>query len=236
MKRIFWMFVSQRSNSGMSLISVMIATAILGVIVVAFMRMTTNTMKSTKSSQLKDDLVSMRRVIRDRVDCQQTLTPAVCGANFFGLRDRDGNLLGVANLGAMRLGEFHYRASCDNVSMTIEFSRLADANNFARDPLNNRELSWRNLFPTGDVGCRDFFAGAGPGACGQPFCPEQRRNYAVGVGTLSRAPGGVGCAALVEAGSLKEEHYVGTAFCPPGFVAVGGGSTMPGTATRWDIS
>lgn len=109
--------LSLGNQEGASLVTVLMATAMAGFLALGLSRMHEKSLRATKNIELKDDLLGLRRTVRNTLDCSATLT----------------------------------------------------------------------------------------------------------VGNLAKALPSVGCTALQNASDLDEVHYVGTAFCPPGYSATGGG-------------
>lgn len=215
----------KNNQQGFSLVSVLIALGVGSVLALSLSTMLNNSFKASKSTQLREDQLGNRRVLRNRIDCTQTLAEVTCGSSFFPLKDKNSNIIGVSNLGAFKLGSYHIRASCDGTALKIESSRLITASSFAKDPLTGALASWADLYEPGDVDCAGSFASSTPPTnCGQAFCPEMAGNFAVAVGNLVRSNPAGGCTALQNSPSLDEVHYGGTASCPVGFRAVGGGA------------
>ena len=210
-----------RSERGDSLISVMIATVIMGIIAVGFASMHSFSMRATKSVEYKDELISLRRVLRAKTDCSETLTGQICdGITTFPLKDSTGSVIGTPHFGAWKLGSFDTSATCLSGKMSIRFARLKGTNSFTTDPLNKAPFSWEPLYKNGDLDCDDFWSNdtTCDTGCDTPFRDINEGNYRIAAGD---AHPGDACNGGAWGWGM---HYSATVHCPPGWGAVGGGA------------
>lgn len=176
---MFWF----RGEDGISIVGVLMAAAGLGFVALATSQMVTNSAKSTKVTELRDDRVGVRQAIRSRLDCASTLTGTPCNAAPFPLKNATGGIIGTPQFGAWRLGEFHVRGTCDGTTLTIQATRLAGTGQFAVHPMTRQPETWTDLFVPGELDCANWFAGgpagfncgpnefaAGITANGRPIC------------------------------------------------------------------
>ncbi len=156
---------------GIGMLEVLISGTIMAIILSGVMVVMKNAGKANRRSNVADQLVSLRRTVRERTDCVKTLTGAACTAGtYFHLKDKWGNTLaGNASYGFDKLGEFNLRASCDGTKMFVEQARLASSTTFQPDGPDK----WEPLYPTGDMGCMNFFnPTAPPGSMCTPPNPQ----------------------------------------------------------------
>ncbi len=107
-------------HAGFSLISVMIAIGIIGIMSQIMMQYTSNTMRAAQLHQIHSDYEIVRQTLRRRVDCMQTVNPrpvAACDdmtASTVDVRDESGNVIISKNVlePVNWLGAYHLRAVC----------------------------------------------------------------------------------------------------------------------------
>ncbi len=165
---------------GFSLISVLVAVAITGIIAVVTSQIASNGFAGQKSLGFRNDIESIRQSVLKQVSCAETLktfgTPAVCG--FVDLKDKKGKFVmkkdptatGVfANSGPIA-GDWYAKASCGASSVVIQVARRKKGTWMPMpDPLNAGKVWDFTSGPTNplfgdDVGsvksfklCEDYF-------------------------------------------------------------------------------
>jgi hypothetical protein len=158
-----------KTQRGMSLVSVMIATAIAGVVFLVTSQGIVNIWSAKKRVERLDELTSLRSYIGTALSCQNTLIapygarPAACYGNFIDVYDSRGRKL-ISSSGT-KFESWHVAAQCTPTGIDIQAARLARAvpidfadmnpRDFDRDPLTNKPNFWQPLFPVGAEPCRD---------------------------------------------------------------------------------
>lgn len=111
-----------RRQDGMSLVSVMVALAVVGVLAMVAMQFASNSIKSAKAIERLGEQEDIRRLIRSRMDCAATKLKIGGGRNivFYG---RDGQPIAPvnANTNEMAIGGWKFTATAYNAT-TGEFS------------------------------------------------------------------------------------------------------------------
>ena len=238
------MVMRRRNETGQSLVTVMVAVAVLGTIAVVMSRMMSNGLNANRHVELRGDLESMRRVLAQSVDCTATLTaaggPGTCStSSFFALRDRNNNVIGAPSFGAWKLGAWHVRSHCAGNRLNVQYARATSSTAFASDPLHpNVTYDWtygsttKPLFPTNELACDAFFGTAT--TCTAP--PGYYCNYTTADGTykivaadLTRDPSINACSTLGSACAVwypgeTDTGYFGTITCPAGYKVASGGA------------
>jgi hypothetical protein len=144
-------------QNGSSLIGVLMAAGLMGVVSLAVLNTQNFSFKAGKTSELRDENLGNKRILRSKLDCSKTLTSITCGSGFFPLRDKNDAIIGTADLGAWKLGNFHIRGQCNGSTLSIQTARLATDGTFAKDPLTGKAGGWTDLFSPGDLDCASFF-------------------------------------------------------------------------------
>jgi hypothetical protein len=173
-------------------------------------------MKGQKHVELKGDLDTVRNMIREGMNCKQTLpsTPAACStAGYIPLKKNDGSDLIPANgVAGVTVGDWKVRVSCTSTEIKIERARYATLGTFSRDPLTNREQDWQPMFGPGEL-CSNYFGGTFNGALfgGSIMrCPFDRTSA-----TPDVAVWGVSSPRYPS----YTNEFTGTNDCPPGYNA-----------------
>jgi len=140
---------------GFSLLSVIVAMGLLAIVGIAATSMLSNILKGNRSNQMTDDIISVKRVLREKVDCKKTLETQNCASvgAFFPLKDKSDRIIGSSFGGYWKLGLWTLRTSCDATDMVIEFTNTDSHGSFIKDPLTQKIQGWKNLFPDGDLSC-----------------------------------------------------------------------------------
>ena len=134
---------AQPSESGISLIGVLVAAGVAGIIGSVMMKTMTNSMRSQADIGFKNERLQIARHIDQNLDCRQTLAPLnlnTCTATNqeIDLKRRDGSDLLKAD---KKLGPWQVEARCEEISgdrgISIRLAKRskADPNQFAEDPL-----------------------------------------------------------------------------------------------------
>jgi hypothetical protein len=155
---------------GTSLVSVLVAVAIAGLLAVAIATMSTRGLQSTKSAELKGDLGTIRRTLAENFDCARSLglptsasLPLACAAwGHVPVLDKNGHhLLSAAD----KLGVWSITARC--VGDRVVFAATKPGN----DPLTG--LPWADSPSLRDpaTGVADLFRGTSA-FCANFFAPN----------------------------------------------------------------
>ncbi len=103
---------SLRREDGVSLITVMVALAIVGILMAVVMTFAKNSINAAKAIERLGELEDVRRLIRARMDCATTKTRMAGGRNiaFFG---RDGQPITATNptTNEMSVGDWKFTAT-----------------------------------------------------------------------------------------------------------------------------
>ncbi len=157
------MYVSSRLNqSGMSLVSVLVTSAILGMLITSLNAFVVWQLKAAGHTALKADLASIQSMLTDRlaggVDCE--LTSAFCDAKtpngtvipLLGGLAADGSPIYRVPVEGVVIGRYRVTAVCTSDAGTPSFNlRVGRSTQTAGaqliDPLTSRDLASKNLFP-----------------------------------------------------------------------------------------
>ncbi|NRA69364.1 MAG: prepilin-type N-terminal cleavage/methylation domain-containing protein [Pseudobacteriovorax sp.] len=159
------------NKSGFSLVGVLIAVGIMGIIATALMRMQSNSFRNAKSLELRTDLEALKKELIENLDCSNTLPddPAVACTTprFVDIVRSNGDVF-LANGGATgtKMGAYNLRAICNaNQSRLVIQAQQTDDNGIpVRDPIKKRVLGFREVFRNLNL-CTSSFSG--------PATPEQ---------------------------------------------------------------
>lgn len=166
---------------------------------------------------MRSDLLAVRRLLREQMDCRETVRGTACDGTFFPIKSKEGQVLGKYEHRAWRIGDWYVRGSCDGISLRIETARLASDTSFVPDPTRPGAVyDWRPLFAGKALMCE----GQVPKAiisCPNPPCRFSSDHYTVRIGALSPVKGTNGCNY-----DKNSVHFYGEVECPPGSIAVGG--------------
>lgn len=193
-------------RAGFSLVEVMVATSILGILCFAVVKMSDSAFKAASISNSRQDLASLKMIVRDQVSCPLTLglpsnydfsVPVPCGGPYKLKKVSPSNAAGVligVSVDAERtqLGDYKIRATCvsNQLQIMVESTR--------KDPVTKK------IPPP-----KDLFAGAGGnGLCSQYFT-------------------GATCPAGKVVTGVANGMPVCSAACPPGTVASFDSSGQP---------
>lgn len=114
------------SEKGSSLVGVMVAIGILGILAVIFSAMMSNTIQVSKMVERKSEQEDLRRYIRIAMSCSKTLAsvPVPCPAEtLVDIRKIDNTVLIAAASGNSRLkiGEYYVQAFCTGMPREFNF-------------------------------------------------------------------------------------------------------------------
>ena len=110
-----------RNERGFSIVSILAALAILGILAAMFSGMFSNQITMRKKIQTLDDLENLRNMIRIGIDCPNTTSslPATCVANTLLAIKRSGTAPGadliakkVSGNAITKIGDFYVAATC----------------------------------------------------------------------------------------------------------------------------
>lgn len=158
--------ISYRGISGLTLVEVLTASSILGILGYGVARMSGTAFQAASLSNNKQDLASLKMVVREQVNCTKTLglpdnydfsVPAPCAGPYL-LRKNGNVLLGTSISGDSErtlIGDYKVRATCrsNQLDVMVQSTRI--------DPLTKVILPPRNLFSgSGGIGlCSQYFTG-----------------------------------------------------------------------------
>lgn len=157
------------SQSGESLVSVLVAATVGSLVMLAMTGFTSNAFKAVKHTELSGDFALLRTTLKEQVDCAATFAsagidpnnPKLCNSNSSAKgQDAAGVLLRLRRKttngsvqfvtdaltgGHGKLGTFAVRATCSasEQSLIIRAAR-PQGSGFAVDPLTKRPDSWDN--------------------------------------------------------------------------------------------
>ena len=158
--------ISYRGISGFTLVEVLTASSILGILGYGVARMSGTAFQAASLSNNKQDLASLKMVVREQINCAKTLglpdnydfsVPAPCAGPYL-LRKNGNVLLGTSISGDSErtlIGDYKVRATCrsNQLDVMVQSTRI--------DPLTKVILPPRNLFSgSGGIGlCSHYFTG-----------------------------------------------------------------------------
>lgn len=148
-----------KAPRGNILLGLLILSVISSIVFLTVARISTGT-KEERFYALKDDRETVRRVVRERLDCGKTIaqlgTAPVCDAPF-ALKDQFNNDIGIPKFGSWAISKWNVRAICaidaGAVLVTVESAIPLANGNFAKDPLLGGPKDWRPLFTQLKLDC-----------------------------------------------------------------------------------
>lgn len=148
------------AHQGFALAGFLIGAGLLGVALLGLNQVLGLSLGFQKRVELRDELVSIRRSVRDQLDCAATLSGNLpCDpARYFDLKRSDGSSLLSPT---RRLASYELRAFCDGQGLHIERNCPSTAGSLPGPPLCS---GWGPLYPEGDVSCAGAFQVCDP-AC-----------------------------------------------------------------------
>ena len=216
-------------ENGFSLITVILIAGIVGLLGTHAALMLTNTLRGNKSAQISDELISIKRVLIDKANCQNTLESKSCpsGGDYFPLKDDNGKTIGSIHGKYWKLGAWTLRASCDDVEMTVEYARTDSSGSFLKDPLTKKNQGWKKLFEDSDLSCSSIvkeisgISDSGTSCnVNAGICPDkQRKKWILITGDLNYDPNWD----TADCSRAEWRHYSGFVACPKGYRPSGGG-------------
>lgn len=214
---------------GFGLISVILIACFVALIGTYAALMLTNSMKGNKSAQMTDELISVRRVLLDKVNCKNTLEKRSCPSKggYFPLKDDNERTIGSDHGKYWKLGAWTLRASCDATEMTVEYARTDTQGSFLKDPFTKKVQGWKNLFEDSELSCSSSVQNlSGKSKSGAScnvnagICPDQKRkSWKLITGDLDYDPNWD----TADCSRAEWRHYSGIVRCPAGYKPSGGG-------------
>ena len=118
-------FSKYKSNSnrlGMTLLSLILGTAIVGVLAVVASSLVQNSLKTTKEIQRMGELEDLRRYFRVVISCDQTFEDnPPCNGAAVTLKKKNGEVAVKKNHQLTTVGEYEVKATCNgNQNKTID--------------------------------------------------------------------------------------------------------------------
>ncbi len=157
-----------RNERGTTLMMVLIATMVSGILLLAVLALLTLQNKSQKNVEIQSDLIDLRNYVAMNTDCTRSVVPRPSACDVGGPIDllaRDGSLLVSGNPDSYTLigGKYFLRSSCANCpgcangkKVLVEFmiGRMgALGPEPLRNPLTKRVANWQDLFREVPFGC-----------------------------------------------------------------------------------
>lgn len=174
--------MQRRNDSGFSLVAALVSAAIIGILAVALSRMYSAGILAGRSTELRADLQSIKKVINDTVDCSQTVNPlcagGVCAPGIvptcptgtvavYKHSQTSGALL--IDSGGTTYGSWTLTATCTSHGINVQATRPNGTGGYFKDQLTGRLLDDNfvpgRIFYTGSSGngtalCQSYFAGS----------------------------------------------------------------------------
>jgi type II secretory pathway pseudopilin PulG len=216
------------NNGGMSLVAVLVALGMLGILIVGFSKWFTSSLKGVGSIELRQSISNLQQSVKTRLDCSATLgvtgsssLPLTCSDySNVAIKDKGGNVIST-------MGAWSISATCNNNVLIVKATASGN------DPLTGKAKSQTTTGPGTTVStdlfggtgqfCGSYFSGNSSGSCATPFCTKQVGTFATSIGNLTKTTT-TGCGALTIQPGQTNTHYSGSATCPAGYYAVGGGA------------
>lgn len=150
--------------AGMSLVSVLMAVGIMGIVALGLSRLVTNSQDGIRSVELRGDLETIRQLLMAQVDCTSTFAenkitdknqksqcpgPGGKGLMLYRSTSSGARPFTKGKLeadGSFQLGSWWIKATCDAEAETlvIRAARKKKDGTFARDPLTNEVMNWNS--------------------------------------------------------------------------------------------
>ena len=216
---------SLSSNSGMSLLSVIVAVGLLGVVAAGIARLSKSSNQAMKYQEMRQDRIHLKQALIRSVDCNSTgLTCPTNGA--IQIMDKEGNELIASNDTGTKIGKWTIRARCIGGEAFLQSPTLL--------PTGELVAPWKNLFDPQTA----RFAICGPGAAASSsvsalcvpstvFSCVDADNFKRITGDLVlQVPPDTDCGKPFTHGgeNFRKVHSMATINCPDGFRAVSGGA------------
>ena len=156
-----------RSETGASLLTVMVAIGIGGIVFTWAMQHMLNMMNTQKHYEIRSDYIALHNYVRRKLDCPITLPsypPACNSSGFIAVKTTDGGttktLIAIPS-GSLysKVGDYSLRAKCipcpsctNGKRILVEAAKL-NSSGFRKDPLTGKPIDWRDLFEDIPLGC-----------------------------------------------------------------------------------
>jgi hypothetical protein len=187
---------SIRSSSGISLVSVLVAVGIAGILAVALSQLMTDNNNAQRNIELRSDAETIKRTVLTQMDCAETLgfaNPSASDLNTvcsgpISLKRANGTVIG--GYGASeKIGKYNVWAECDpatgtnkNQELKISIARCRGAcspTTILLNPLTKKPDQKDDLFDGVSDFCRDIMAPkTASTACANPYPIEVDYNSA----------------------------------------------------------
>ena len=164
---IFKNMQKNKNSHGFSLVGVIVAIGILGLVMKFLISMLGDSSKFSKTMELKNDKQLLRLILTDRVSCTDTLkpygNPPLCNGPIKVYDSAGRTLLEAAGT---KFGHWTIRASCEvnagSTDLMFRVARPNGAGGFFKDPTSGEVYSWNHkraaLFPAGLSICSSHFS------------------------------------------------------------------------------
>jgi prepilin-type N-terminal cleavage/methylation domain-containing protein len=158
-----------KHERGMSMIELMLAIAIAGVVSAAIVTMATNAMRTTHLNDLQTEAEALRRYLTEAISCDatlrpepsQTLVPECTGAGTY-LKVLDAANQIIIDKPSSRFGSHLVRARCPVVGgerrLVVEHLYATKDGTPALNPVTRQPSTWGPLFKTGLSPCNTDFS------------------------------------------------------------------------------
>lgn len=234
-------------QSGISLLGVIIALGILGIITVVMTQMLTNSMSTQQHLDNEEELRSLRVLIEKRLSCSKTITKAIlatCSPNidlnaiaagsFFSLKDKQDKYLGVRQSdGSTQMGSWSIKGRCTKSptvnTIQIAVAKTSKKGGFATDPLTKKPLSWAPLYPAKAPLATNLCTDEIIGDVIDDVVADHIESKPMEVSKVAGCGDGLFGAIL----GGQTQLYKSTVYCPSNKIAVSGGAEcMPGAGNK----
>lgn len=146
-------------HKGFSLISVVFLVMIVtlgGMLLIQFLSKSAN---SVSRIQSQDDLLTLRKVIREGLDCAAMATEfsTDCVGTYFALKAAGKRIIGEPSQEAWKLGSWHVRGTCLPLGagrgVQVQIAKLNEDGSFASHPDTKSVYEWSPLFSADVLFC-----------------------------------------------------------------------------------
>ena len=202
MKKFSVAVLFKGKQRGLSLLGVLVACAILGIVAVSLSRMLGFSFVSQQSIVRKNDFEAIRQMVMSSISCDKTMAAigdpatACSGTNgsVVALRNKSNGVI-VNDSGSHKIGKFTVVAKCFTSGLEIRAAALKpgatalvagsgggyefsnNPANFSPDPMTKKVTAWDSpsslVFPAGSAPCGSAFGGSSSTPTSTACAPAQ---------------------------------------------------------------
>lgn len=134
--------MNKRKQSGISIVELAIAIALMAFIAVVGFTFFDNQLKSVKHVATNSERFELMVSLKNRIDCS-SIAPVCTPGELLQANDRNGNLLLQTNENENKFGRWNIRIQCltDN-NFRIQIAKKKTASTFHKDLLTKKDLDW----------------------------------------------------------------------------------------------